>query len=53
MPGVVGRTRVEHRGRSLTLVLPADLAPLAAAASSTAVSAISQLACIEPAIVVE
>jgi exopolyphosphatase/guanosine-5'-triphosphate,3'-diphosphate pyrophosphatase len=29
MPGVIGRTRLESRGKALTLVLPRDLEPLA------------------------
>jgi hypothetical protein len=29
MPGVVGRTRIEQRDKTLTLVLPQDLAALA------------------------
>ena len=28
MPGVVGRTRIEARGKTLSLILPPDLAPL-------------------------
>ena len=31
MPDVVGRTRIEARGKTLALVLPADLAPLGGA----------------------
>src|SRR5689334_7581835 len=53
MPGVVSRTRVEARGRALTLVLPADLAPLGGSRVDRRLGQLAKLAGMEPAIVVE
>jgi len=53
MPDVVSRTRVETRGRALTLVLPADLAPLGGARVLRRLGVLAKLAGLEPAIVVE
>jgi exopolyphosphatase/guanosine-5'-triphosphate,3'-diphosphate pyrophosphatase len=53
MPGVVSRTRVEPRGRALTLVLPADLAPLGGSRVDRRLGQLAKLAGMEPAIVVE
>jgi exopolyphosphatase/guanosine-5'-triphosphate,3'-diphosphate pyrophosphatase len=53
MPGVVGRTRTEQRGRTLSLVLPPDLAPLGGARVVRRLGALAKLAGLDPAIVVE
>jgi len=53
MPDVVSRTRVETRGKALTLVLPADLAPLGGARVLRRLGVLAKLAGLEPAIVVE
>ena len=53
MPDVVGRSRIEKRGKSLTLVLPADLAPLGGARVLRRLGALAKIAGLEPAIVVE
>ncbi len=53
MAGVVGRTRIEARGRTLTLVLPRDLAPLGGSRVQRRLSQLGRLAGMEPAIVVE
>ncbi|HZP20692.1 MAG TPA: exopolyphosphatase [Bauldia sp.] len=52
-PDVVGRTRVEARGRALTLVLPPDLAPLGGARVERRLAALAKLAGMDPAIAVE
>src|SRR5207253_10879567 len=52
-PEVVGRTRVEARGRALTLVLPPDLAPLGGARVERRLAALAKLAGMDPAIAVE
>ena len=51
MPGVVSRTRVEARGKALTLVLPADLAPLGGSRVDRRLGQLAKLAGMEPAIV--
>ncbi len=53
MPGVIGRTRVEPRGKTLALVLPTDLAPLGGARVIRRFAQLAKLAGLEPAIVVE
>jgi exopolyphosphatase/guanosine-5'-triphosphate,3'-diphosphate pyrophosphatase len=53
MPDVVGRSRIEKRGKSLTLVLPADLAPLGGARVLRRLGALAKIAGLEPAIAVE
>ena len=53
MPDVVGRSRIEKRGKSLTLVLPEDLAPLGGARVLRRLGALAKIAGLEPAIVVE
>jgi len=53
MPGVVGRTRIETRGKTLTLVMPQDLAPLGGARVERRLSQIAKLSGLTPAIVVE
>ena len=53
MPDVVGRTRVETRGRALTFVLPEDLAALNGARVMRRLGVLAKLAGLEPAIVVE
>ena len=52
-PGVVGRTRVEVRGKTLALVLPQDLAPLGGARVARRLAQIAKIAGLEPAIAVE
>jgi len=53
MPGVVSRTRIETRGKTLTLVMPQDLAPLGGARVERRLSQIAKLSGLTPAIVVE
>ena len=53
MPGVVNRTRIEPRGRALTLVLPPDLAPLGGSRVDRRLGQLAKFAGMEPAIVVE
>jgi exopolyphosphatase/guanosine-5'-triphosphate,3'-diphosphate pyrophosphatase len=53
MPGVVGRTRMEARGKALTLVVPPDLAPLAGARVVRRLGHLAKLAGLEPAIAIE
>jgi exopolyphosphatase/guanosine-5'-triphosphate,3'-diphosphate pyrophosphatase len=53
MPDVVGRSRIEKRGKSLTLVLPEDLAPLGGARVLRRLGALAKIAGLEPAIAVE
>jgi exopolyphosphatase/guanosine-5'-triphosphate,3'-diphosphate pyrophosphatase len=53
MPGVVGRTRIEARGETLTLVLPVDLAALGGARVIRRLGQLAKLAGLEPAVVVE
>lgn len=53
MPGVVDRTRVETRGKALTLVLPNELASLGGARVMRRLAQIAKLAGLQPAIVVE
>ena len=53
MPDVVGRTRIEARGKRLALVLPADLAPLAGARVERRLEPLAKLAGLEPALVIE
>jgi len=53
MPGVVGRTRIEVRGKQLALVLPADLAPLGGSRVARRLAQLAKLAGLEPAIAVE
>jgi exopolyphosphatase/guanosine-5'-triphosphate,3'-diphosphate pyrophosphatase len=53
MPGVIGRTRIEPRGRTLTLVLPPDLAALGGARVARRLGQIAKLAGFDAAIAVE
>jgi exopolyphosphatase/guanosine-5'-triphosphate,3'-diphosphate pyrophosphatase len=53
MPGVVGRTRIVVRGKSLVLVMPPDLAPLGGARVMRRLGQLAKLAGLGPAIVVE
>jgi exopolyphosphatase/guanosine-5'-triphosphate,3'-diphosphate pyrophosphatase len=53
MPGVVGRTRVEVRGKALALVLPPDLGQLGGARVMRRLAQIAKLIGLEAAIVVE
>jgi exopolyphosphatase / guanosine-5'-triphosphate,3'-diphosphate pyrophosphatase len=53
MPDVIGRTRIEPRGKALTLVLPKDLAPLGGARVLRRLGALGKLAGLEAEIVVE
>jgi exopolyphosphatase/guanosine-5'-triphosphate,3'-diphosphate pyrophosphatase len=53
MPDVVGRTRIEARGKRLALVLPVDLAPLAGARVERRLEPLAKLAGLEPALVIE
>ncbi|HMN86111.1 MAG TPA: exopolyphosphatase [Bauldia sp.] len=53
MPGVVGRTRVEARGKQLALVLPADLAPLGGSRVARRLQQLAKIAGLEPAIAIE
>jgi exopolyphosphatase/guanosine-5'-triphosphate,3'-diphosphate pyrophosphatase len=53
MPGVILRTRIEPRGKTLTLILPADLKPLGGARVERRLGQLAKLAGMEPAIVVE
>ena len=53
MPDVVGRTRIERRGKTLTLVLPPDLAPLGGARVLRRLGQLARLAGLDQAIVVE
>jgi exopolyphosphatase/guanosine-5'-triphosphate,3'-diphosphate pyrophosphatase len=53
MPGVIGRTRVEARGKTLALVLPPDLASLGGARVMRRLAQIAKIAGLEPAIVTE
>lgn len=53
MPDVVGRTRVEIRGKTLALILPKDLAPLGGARVIRRLAQVAKLAGLEPAVAVE
>jgi exopolyphosphatase/guanosine-5'-triphosphate,3'-diphosphate pyrophosphatase len=53
MPDVVGRSRIEKRGKSLALVLPSDLAPLGGARVLRRLGALAKIAGLEPMIAVE
>jgi exopolyphosphatase/guanosine-5'-triphosphate,3'-diphosphate pyrophosphatase len=53
MPGVVGRTRVEARGKALTLVLPPDLGPLAGARVVRRLGQLAKLAGLDAAVAIE
>jgi exopolyphosphatase / guanosine-5'-triphosphate,3'-diphosphate pyrophosphatase len=53
MPGVIGRTRVEARGKALALVLPGELAALAGARVQRRFAQVAKIAGLEPAIVTE
>jgi exopolyphosphatase/guanosine-5'-triphosphate,3'-diphosphate pyrophosphatase len=53
MPDVVGRTRVEKRGKALALVMPSDLAPLAGARVLRRLGALAKISGLEPIIAVE
>jgi hypothetical protein len=53
MPDVVGRTRIERRGKALALVLPSDLAPLGGARVLRRLGVLARLAGLEPMIAVE
>src|SRR5690606_39140531 len=53
MPDIVGRTRVEPRGKTLALVLPSDLAPLAGARLMRRLGQLAKIAGREPMIVIE
>ena len=52
-PGIVNRTRIEVRGKTLALVLPEDLATLGGARVLRRLSQVAKFAGLEPAIVVE
>ena len=52
MPDVVSRTRIEARGKSLPLVLPADLAPLGGTRVERRLAQLAKIAGLEPAIVI-
>jgi exopolyphosphatase/guanosine-5'-triphosphate,3'-diphosphate pyrophosphatase len=52
MPGVVGRTRLEARGKTLVLHLPQDLAPLGGARVERRLGQLARLAGLEPAIAI-
>jgi exopolyphosphatase/guanosine-5'-triphosphate,3'-diphosphate pyrophosphatase len=53
MPDIVGRTRVEPRGKTLALVLPSDLAPLAGARLMRRLGQLAKIAGRGPMIVIE
>jgi exopolyphosphatase/guanosine-5'-triphosphate,3'-diphosphate pyrophosphatase len=53
MPGVVGRSRVEARGKALTLILPADLAPLAGARVSRRLNQLAKISGMDSSVVIE
>jgi exopolyphosphatase/guanosine-5'-triphosphate,3'-diphosphate pyrophosphatase len=53
MPDVVVRTRLEQRGKTLTLVLPSDLAPLGGARVLRRLSQLAKLAGLEGALAIE
>ncbi|MYZ48497.1 Ppx/GppA family phosphatase [Rhizobiales bacterium L72] len=53
MPGVVGRTRIHRAGKKLELVLPADLAMLAAPRLETRLKQFAALAGLNPVIRIE
>ncbi len=53
MPDVIQRTRIEARAKALTLVLPADLAPLGGARVLRRLGQLAKIAGLEPAIAVE
>lgn len=53
MPDVVGRSRIEQRGRTLTLVLPSDLASLGGARVLRRLGGLAKIAGLEPMIAVE
>ena len=53
MPDVVGRTRVEKRGKALALVLPSDLAPLGGARVLRRLGALAKISGLEPIIAIE
>ncbi len=52
-PGIVNRTRMEIRGKTLALVLPQDLATLGGARVLRRLAQVAKFAGLEPAIVVE
>jgi exopolyphosphatase/guanosine-5'-triphosphate,3'-diphosphate pyrophosphatase len=52
-PGVVNRTRIGIRGKTLALVLPRDLAPLGGARVLRRLAQVAKFAGLEPTIVVE
>ncbi len=53
MPDFVGRSRVERRGKTLTLVLPSDLSPLGGARVLRRLSVLAKIAGLEPVIAIE
>ena len=53
MAGVIGRTRVEVRGKALALVLPTELAELGGARVQRRFAQVAKIAGLEPAIVSE
>jgi exopolyphosphatase/guanosine-5'-triphosphate,3'-diphosphate pyrophosphatase len=53
MPGVVGRTRIEPRGKKLTLILPGDLAPLGGERVVRRLGQLAKMAGMEAAVAVE
>jgi exopolyphosphatase/guanosine-5'-triphosphate,3'-diphosphate pyrophosphatase len=53
MPDVIGRTRIEQRGKALTLVLPKDLAPLGGARVRRRLGALGKFSGLDAEIVVE
>jgi exopolyphosphatase/guanosine-5'-triphosphate,3'-diphosphate pyrophosphatase len=53
MPDLVGRSRIEKRGKALALVLPSDLAPLGGARVLRRLGVLAKIAGLEPMIAVE
>jgi exopolyphosphatase/guanosine-5'-triphosphate,3'-diphosphate pyrophosphatase len=53
MPGTIGRTRLEARGKALALILPEELAPLGGSRVERRLAQLAKLAGLEPAIVIE
>jgi exopolyphosphatase/guanosine-5'-triphosphate,3'-diphosphate pyrophosphatase len=52
MPAVVQRTRLEAKGKTLTLFLPQDLAPLGGARVLRRLGQLAKIAGLEPAIAI-
>lgn len=53
MPGTVGRSRVEQRGKALALILPEDMAPLGGSRVERRLAQLAKLAGLAPEIVIE